>query len=137
MKARKPTMTVQRLRYLCAEIYRKVNCLNPNYMKNVFKKSVTLRSKRTQHTNIISLYPDQIIKNLEQKVLLLLGQKFGILFPLILRPQKHLKCLKNSSKHGMEKCLSAVCAHIIRIIKSCENKSPKNRSYYHNKVDIF
>ena len=100
VKAQKPTMTVQRLRYLCAEIYRKVNCLNPSYMKNVFKKSVTLRSKRTQHTNIISLYLDQIIKNLVQKVLLLLGQKFGILFPLILRPQKHLKCLKNSSSMG-------------------------------------
>ena len=56
------------------------------------------------------------------KVLLLLDQKFGILFLLILRPQNYLKCLKNSSKHGTEKCLSAVCAHIIRIIKSCENK---------------
>ena len=38
MKANEPTMTVQRLRYLCAEIYRTVNGLNPSYMKNVFKK---------------------------------------------------------------------------------------------------
>ena len=28
-----------------------LNGLNPNYMKNVFKKSDTLRSKRMQHQN--------------------------------------------------------------------------------------
>ena len=55
MKAEKPAMTVQRLRYLCAEIYRTVNGLNPSYMKNVFKKSNTLRSKRMQHQNNLSV----------------------------------------------------------------------------------
>ena len=38
---------------------------------------------------------------------------------------------------GLEKLLSAVCAHVIRIIKSCENKFPRNRSKYHDKVHIF
>ena len=51
MKAKKPTMTVQRLRYLCAEIHRTVNDLNPSYMKNVFKKSDTIRSKQMQPQN--------------------------------------------------------------------------------------
>ena len=51
MKAKKPTMTIQRLRYLCAEIYRTINDLNPSYMKNIFKKSDTIRSKRMQHPN--------------------------------------------------------------------------------------
>ena len=41
MKAEKTAMTVQRLRHLCAEIYRTVNGLNSSYMKNVFKKSGT------------------------------------------------------------------------------------------------
>ena len=36
IKAKKPTMTVQRLRCLCVEIYRTVNGLNPSYMKTVF-----------------------------------------------------------------------------------------------------
>ena len=49
MKANRLKMTVQRLRYLCAEIYRTANGLNTSYMKNVFKKSDTLRSKRMQH----------------------------------------------------------------------------------------
>ena len=32
------------------------------------------------------------------------------------------KVLKKSSKHGTEKCVCAVCAHITRIVKSCKNK---------------
>ena len=55
MKAEKPAMTVRRLRYLCAEIYRTVNGLNPSYVKNVFKKSNTLRSKRMPHQNNLSV----------------------------------------------------------------------------------
>ena len=117
----KAAMTVQRLRYLCAEIYKTKNSLNPRYMKNVFKKSDTVRSKRAQHQNNLIVL-DQIIMNLAQNVLLLVDQKFVICFLLILSPQKRLKCLKNLSKHGTEKCVSVVCAHITRIIKSCENE---------------
>ena len=51
IKAKKPTMAIQGLRYLCIEICRTVNGLNPSYMKNVFKKSDISRSKRTQHQN--------------------------------------------------------------------------------------
>ena len=40
-----PTLAIQRLRYLFAEIHRTVNGLNPSYMKNVFKKSDTVRLK--------------------------------------------------------------------------------------------
>ena len=55
MKAEKTAMTVQRLRHLCAEIYRTVYGLNSSYMKNVFKKSGTLWSKRMQHQNNFSV----------------------------------------------------------------------------------
>ena len=58
----------------------------------------------------------QIITKLAQKILLLLREKVGILFLLLLSLQKRLKCLKNSSKRGTDKCVSAVCAHIIRIV---------------------
>ena len=44
-------MAIQGLRYLCIEIYRTLNGLNPSYMKNVFKKSDISKSKRTQHQN--------------------------------------------------------------------------------------
>ena len=80
-------------------------------------KNQILQDRNDRVTNIISMCPDQTTTNLTQQFLLLLDQKFGILFLLILSSQKHLKCLKNSSKHEMEKCVSAVCAHAIRIIK--------------------
>ena len=51
MKANKPIMTLQRLRYLCVEIYRTVNGLNRSYMKDVFKKSCPAKSKLMQHQN--------------------------------------------------------------------------------------
>ena len=51
IKTKKPTMTVQRLRYVSVKLYRTVNGLNPSYIKNVFKKSDTLKSKRTQYQN--------------------------------------------------------------------------------------
>ena len=119
MKANKPTMTVERLRYLCVEKCRVVNGLNPSYMKNVFKKAETLgRNERNGKT--VPFHPDETITNLAKNVLLLLDQKFGILFLLVLSPKKRLKCLKNTSKHGTEKCVSVICAHRIRITKSSE-----------------
>ena len=45
------------LRYLSAEIYRTVNCLKLSYMKNVFKKPDTLRSKRIEHQNNLIVSP--------------------------------------------------------------------------------
>ena len=59
LKANTPTMTVHSLRYLCGEIYTTVNGLNPNSMKNVFKKSDTSRSKQTQNqSNLIVVPPN-------------------------------------------------------------------------------
>ena len=49
--AEKNAMMVQRLRYICAEIYKTVNGLNSSYIKSAFKKSDTLRSKQMQHEN--------------------------------------------------------------------------------------
>ena len=97
-------------------VYRTENDLNPSYMKNAFKKSDTLRSKRPHHQyNLIVPRPNYYEFN--TTILTAIGQNFGILFLLILSSQKHLQCLKNPSKHEMEKCVSAVCAHAIRIIK--------------------
>ena len=57
MKAKKPTMTVQRHRHLCSEMYRTVNGLNPSFMKNVFKNQI-LYGRNERNTKIISLCPD-------------------------------------------------------------------------------
>ena len=57
MKTKKPATMVQRLRYLCAEIYRTVNGLNPSYMKMSLKNQILGRNE--YNTKIISLCPDQ------------------------------------------------------------------------------
>ena len=111
MKAKKPTMTVQRHRYLCSEMYRTVNGLNPSFMKNVFKNQI-LYGRNERNTKIISLCPDQIITNLVQKVLLLVDEQLGILFLLILGPQKRLKCLKKLIKTWDRKmCKCSMCTY--------------------------
>ena len=63
----------------------------------------------------VNFFMCQIITKLAQNILLLLREKFRILFLLILSLQKRFKCLKNSSKRGTDKCVSAVYAHILRI----------------------
>ena len=40
LKAKKPTLMVQRHRYLCPEIYRTVSGRNLSYMKNAFKYQI-------------------------------------------------------------------------------------------------
>ena len=85
MKAKKPTMTVQRLGSLLQKyVEQKMTWIQAIWKMSL--KSQILLGRNERNTKIISLCPDQIITNLAQKVLLLLVQKFGILFLLILRP---------------------------------------------------
>ena len=80
MKAKEPTMTVQRHTHLCAEIYSTVNGLNPSYMKNekymknVFKKLDKLKSKRMQHQNNL-IVPQPNYSEFGAKSLTSLGPK--------------------------------------------------------------
>ena len=106
MKAEKTAMTVQRLRYLCAEIYRTVNGLNPSYMKNVFKKSNTLRSKRMQHQNNLSV-PQPNYYEFGTKSLASFGPKVWDSLPINIRSAETFKVFKKLIKTldgEMRKC---------------------------------
>ena len=37
-KSGKRNMTLQRIRFLCIEIYKAINSLNPDFMKNIFER---------------------------------------------------------------------------------------------------
>ena len=39
-------MTLQRIRFLCIEIYKAINSLNPDFMKNIFEKKKERKKKR-------------------------------------------------------------------------------------------
>ena len=97
MKAKKPKMTVQRLRYLCAEIYRTVNGLNPNYMKNFFKKSDTLSSKRMQHQNNL-IVPRPNYFEFDAKILTSLGSKIWNSLPVNIKSAETFEGLKKLFK---------------------------------------
>ena len=43
------TMEVKRMRFLCMEIYKTMNGLNPNYMNEIFVKSSSRHSSRRPH----------------------------------------------------------------------------------------
>ena len=42
-KSGKCNMSLQRIRFLCTEIYKTINSLNPNFMKNIFE----IKKKKT------------------------------------------------------------------------------------------
>ena len=86
-------MTVQRLRYLCGEISRAVNGLNPSYMKNIFKKSDTLRSKRTQHQNNLFV-PRPNYYEFGTKSFVSLGPKIWNSFPVNIKSAKMFEVFK-------------------------------------------
>ena len=60
-KAKKSTMTIIRLRCLCLEIYKAINCLNSAFMTDVFKLSDSKKPARKQNfLNINVIRPNQV-----------------------------------------------------------------------------
>ena len=48
-KANSSTMNVKRLRFLCVEIYKTINNLNPSFMKQIFELRETNRNVREKY----------------------------------------------------------------------------------------
>ena len=107
MKANKPKMTVQRLRYLCAEIYRTVNSLNPSYMKNFFKKSDALSSKRMQHQNN-SIVPQLNYFEFDTKSLNSLGPKIWNSLPVNIKSVETFEVFKKLFK-ALDRAMCKCC----------------------------
>ena len=60
-KAKKNTMTIVRLRCLCLEIYKTINCLNPSFMTEIFKLSHSEKPVRKQNLlNLKVTRPNQV-----------------------------------------------------------------------------
>ena len=120
-KAEKNAMTVQILRYICAEIYRIVNGLNPSYIKSVFKKSDTVRLKQMQHQNNLKV-PWPNYHEFCTKILASFGPDIWDSLPVNIKSAETFEVFKKIIKTLDGECVSAVCVHIITIVKSCENK---------------
>ena len=74
-----------------------------------------------QHQNNLSV-PQPNYYEFGTKSLASFGPKVWDSLPINIRSAETFKVFKKLIKHWTEKCVSAVCAHIMRIVKSCENK---------------
>ena len=86
------TMEVKRKRFLCTEIYKTLNGINPNYMNEIFVKSSSSYSSRRPHDLMV---PRVNQANFGLKSIQYEGTSYGIISPVQLNQLKILKFLKN------------------------------------------
>ena len=89
-KPGKICMYVTRLRYLCMEIYKIINNINPTFMKQIFQLRKTKRTVRNQY-KLNSLLPKSIRLVMVKKVSDVMVLKSGTPFHFMLRLAKILK----------------------------------------------
>ena len=111
-KAHKSTMTVQRLRILCIEIYKTINNLNPSYMTNMFQLNESFRPVRDQHKfNLVVHRPNKV--RFGSNSLRSLGPMIWNSLPLHIKGAKNLLVFKNLIKvwDGIS-CKCNVCSYM-------------------------
>ena len=59
-ESEKYTIHVNRLRYLCIEIFKAVNQLNPEFMQNVFETRTSNRPSRRPKDTALLAQPDNV-----------------------------------------------------------------------------
>ena len=94
-KAKKSTMTIERLRGLCLEIYKTMNRLHPASMADIFKLSYSNKPVRKQ--NILNLNvtrPSQV--RYGERSLRVLGQKIWNNLPAHVKSVPNLLSFKRS-----------------------------------------
>ena len=99
-KSGKFCMELNRSRYLCIEIYKTINNINPRFMKQIFQLRETNGTFRNQYKlNLSAPKVNQV--SYGEKVLDIMGLKSGTPFRSIVRLVKILKLSKILSKIGM------------------------------------
>ena len=98
-------------RYLCAEICRTVNGLNSYPVKNVFRKSDTIRSKWIQHQNKL-IVPQPNYYEFGTKSLTSLGQKIWNSLPVDIKSAEPFEVFKKLIKTWDEQmCKRHICTY--------------------------
>ena len=96
-KSDKTTMITPRLKFLCTEIYKTLNQLNPRFMSNIFKLSSSNRAARKQQVlNLETIRPNQV--NFDEKSLRALCPKMWNNFPRHIKSAGNLSTFKNLIK---------------------------------------
>ena len=96
-KSFKSTMTVQRFRILCIEIYKTINSLNPEYMKDIFIRQTNTRVRRKQNENNL-IVPRKNTVRFGTNSLSSLGPKIWNSLPSHIKSAKDLDAFKKLIK---------------------------------------
>lgn len=96
-KSFKSTMTVQRFRILCIEIYKTINSLNPEYMKDIFIRQTNTRVRRKQNENNL-IVPRKNTVKFGTNSLSSLGPKIWNSLPSHIKSAKDLDAFKKLIK---------------------------------------
>ena len=91
-------MTINRLRVLCLEIYKTLNDLNPDYMKNIFRKRANRHSNRLNNIEVPTVNQVTYGKN----SLRALGPRIWNSLPNHIKSSETLLIKKKASKRGMD-----------------------------------
>ena len=96
-KAGKATMTVNRLRTLCVEIFKTLNEINPSYMSKIFDFSESTRSLREQYTLNLKVHRHNQV-NFGERSLKTLGPKVWNSLPYHIKASENLITFKKLIK---------------------------------------
>ena len=108
-KSGKVCMEVNRLRYLCIEIYKSINNINPSFMKQIFQLRETNRTVRKQYRlNLCVPKVNQV--SYGEKSLRFYGPKIWNSLPLHVKTSDNLKTFKDIIQNwNGSTCNSRVC----------------------------
>ena len=97
-KANSSTMNVKRLRFLCVEIYKTINNLNPSFMKQIFELRETNRNVREKYRLNLNI-PNYNQVTFGEKSLRIFGPKIWNSLPYRIKSSKNLGTFKTVIKN--------------------------------------
>ena len=104
-KANSSTMNVKRLRFLCVEIYKTINNLNPSFMKQIFELRETNRNVREKYRLNLNI-PNYNQVTFGKKSLRIFGPKIWNSLPYHVKSSKNLETYQ---KLGRVNCKCKIC----------------------------
>ena len=109
LKSDRATMNVNRLRILCTEIYKTINNLNPEFMRDLFSLRETSRLVREKYMLNLNI-PVHNQVTFGNKSLRVFGPKVWNSLPYHIKPSEKLKLFKLIIKHlNGTRCNCKVC----------------------------
>ena len=108
-KSSTSSMNVKRLRALCVELYKTINKLNPDFMRDLFKLRFTNRPVREKY-KMNMIIPEFNQVSYGKKSLRTFGPKLWNSLPYHIKSSENLESFKRTIKHwNGERCLCKVC----------------------------